>query len=174
MNSQSPAVTVDAINSVIAAAGRLGRPDVSLKALNEMSYKYSQKPNERTYRSAIIACNQAEHEKRRQRAKNSQNGAEKLKLRGTIGESGVDPLSFEWWEASLSLLRRMKEDSIQPSIQTYSSVISACEAAGEWQRAVGILSSMTKTNDVACQPNLYCLNACLAALEKGGGKSKFY
>ena len=63
--SQVPTVTVDAINSIIAAAGRCGRPDVSVKILNEISPKYFLKPNERSYRSAIIACNQAEHEKRR-------------------------------------------------------------------------------------------------------------
>lgn len=73
----------------------------------------------------------------------------------------------------------MKEDDIQPSLQAYSSVVSACEAAGAWQRAIGVLKTMpsfapilgdTDANAVgAYEPaNLYCLNAAIAACEKGG------
>ena len=141
-----------------------------------MNSKYSIQPNERTYRSAIVACNQAEHEKLRQRTKNIISRDDHTDIDNTSGEVGAeqevndvsdDQLSLQWWEAALSLLRRMKEDCVQPSIQTYSSVISACEAAGQWQRAIGILSSMTRTEDVTCQPNLFCFNAALAACEKG-------
>jgi pentatricopeptide repeat protein len=174
---QTAAVSVDAINSAIAAAGRCGRPDIAVKTLNEMNFKYSLKPNERTYRSAIVACNQAEHEKRRNRTRTVESSEKdvdndgRLKAGGgrevEVDEAKDDPLSFEWWEAALSLFRRMKEDQIQPSIQTYSSVISACEAAGQWQRAIGILRSMTETKDTICQPNLFCFNAALAACEKG-------
>ena len=46
--------SVDCVNSVIAAAGRKGRPDIAIKILNEMTSKYSVAPNERTYRSAIV------------------------------------------------------------------------------------------------------------------------
>ena len=164
-NSNVPTVTIDAINSIIAAAGRCGRPDVSVKILNEIASKYFLKPNERSYRSAIIACNQAEHERRRH--KNKQDESEQYDTNFEPydeTENTTDEFSFSWWEVAVSLFRRMREDRIEPSMQTYSSVISACEAAGQWQRAIGILGSMSKDESKA---NLYCFNAALAACEKG-------
>ena len=78
----------------------------------------------------------------------------------------------------------MKEqEGLTPDVQTYSSAISACEAAGEWQRAIGVLSSMSDgaagaaeatngaanaTSSLATPLNLYCFNAAIAACEKGG------
>lgn len=161
-----PTVTVDAINSIIAAAGRCGRPDVSVKVLNEITSKYFLKPNERSYRSAIIACNQAEHERRRHKTRQDEadHCDTNFEPGDEITESTIDQFSFSWWEAAVSLFRRMREDKIEPSMQTYSSVISACEAAGQWQRAIGILGSMNQDESKA---NLYCFNAALAACEKG-------
>jgi pentatricopeptide repeat domain-containing protein 1 len=124
-----------------------------------MPLRYAVEPVELSYRLAIIACNQAEHRERK-------NGA-------PIGSG------FKWWECALSLLRRMKEDGVKPSLQTISSVVSSCEAAGEWQRAIGVLKSMPpfssllgresmQEDDSHERPNLYCLNAAISACEKGG------
>jgi pentatricopeptide repeat protein len=143
--------------------------------LNEMKSKYNIVPNERSFRSAIIACNQAEHEKRRRRNKiltlnREQFGKECHSMKEEALQPD-DPLSLQWWEAALSLFRRMKEAGLIPSIHSSSSVIAACEAAGQWQRAIGILQSMTETctnGDIdRPKPNLYCYNAALAACEKG-------
>jgi len=155
-----PLVSVEAINSVIASAGRNGRPDVSLCILNDMAKNYSVAPDTRSFRSAIMACNQAEHARQR------------LKSR-SLERIDVPPESeshLQWWEAALSLLRRMSESKpkLTPDIQTYSSVISVCEAAGKWQRALGILRFMSSKNSVGPLPNLYCFNAAIAACEKGG------
>lgn len=57
----------------------------------------------------------------------------------------------------------MKESGLSPDIQTYTSVISACEAAGEWQRALGLLQEIPEE-----EKNLYCFNAAISACEKGG------
>jgi len=74
----------------------------------------------------------------------------------------------------------MKEDDIKPSLQTFSSCVSACEAAGQWQRALGVLELMPYENggdDEEIEKmdatrlvtsNLYCLNAAISACEKGG------
>jgi pentatricopeptide repeat domain-containing protein 1 len=59
----------------------------------------------------------------------------------------------------------MREAEIRPSVQAYSSVVSSCEAAGKWQRAIGVLQSMREEGEI---PNLYCLNAAISACEKGG------
>jgi len=160
--------SVDALNSLIAAAGRSARPDIAIKILNE-SAKYSVTPNDRSYRSAIVACNQAEHEKRRQRRRKerlSDSSLVQVDKRHKPAFNDDDPLSLQWWEAALSLFRRMKEEGLTPDVQTYSSVISACEATGQWQRAVGILKSMT--SDKTLPPNKFCFNAAIAACEKGG------
>ena len=119
-------VSVKAINSVISACGRRSRPDVAVQILNDMATMCGVEPEEASYRLAIIACNQAEHrEKYRRQTTSYSNGPE-----------------IKWWECALSLLRRMNEDGLKPSMQTVSSVVSACEAAGEWQRALGVLKSI--------------------------------
>ena len=139
-----------AVNSLITACGRGGRPDMALKLLNDMKSRYGVEPNEISYRSAAIACNQAQHETRRRQAQ------------GLEPRIGSAKQLLQWWECSLSLLRRMKEDGLKPDAQTCSSIISACEAAGEWQRALGVL------RDGPDELNLYCFNAAISACEKGG------
>ncbi len=151
-SKQRGLVSISAINSVIRACSRDARPDVAVQLLNDMETKYNISPNETTYRLAIIACNHAEHRERRQR-------------RNTSAASNNNPLDFQWWECSLSLLRRMREDGIRPSVQAYSSAVSSLEAAGQWQRAIGVLQSMREDGEI---PNLYCLNAAISACEKGG------
>jgi pentatricopeptide repeat domain-containing protein 1 len=169
MNGGNPKTSVDAVNSVIAAAGRDGRPDEAIRILNEMG-KYGVVPNERTYRSVVVACNQAEHEKRRQRQRQYRLKDSSILQSGRRDQPAFqddDPINLQWWEAALSLFRRMKEEDLTPDIQTYSSVISACEAAGQWQRAIGVLRFMM-SDDASQKPNKFCFNAAIAACEKGG------
>jgi len=135
-------------------------------------------PNRRSYRCAIIVCNQAEHERRRQirRRRDRELALESEKGANRPGEALLensafaDDSDFQWWECALSLLRRMQEAGLTPDVQIYSSAISACEAAGQWQRALGVLQSMMKTKTLgeASPPNLYCFNAAISACEKGG------
>ena len=150
-------VSAKAMNAVISACGRRSRPDVAVRILNDMKTMCGVEPEEASYRLAIIACNQAEHRG-------------KYRSLITIGPE------LKWWECALSLLRRMKEDGLKPSMQTISSVVSACEAAGEWQRALGVLQSIfpllgegeMDQMGIPELPNLYCINAAIAACEKGG------
>ena len=168
ISSQRGVVSLKAINSVIGACGRSGRADMAVEILNEMTTKYGVRPNEVSYRLSIIACNQAEHSEMRMRQKNHDS-------------SNTTP-ELKWWECALSLLRRMKEDDIKPSLQTFSSCVSACEAASEWQRALGVLELMPLFSSLGgndeeiekmdaarlITSNLYCLNAAISACEKGG------
>ena len=131
---------------------------MALRILNEMQFQFGVLPDEITYRSAAIACNQAEHEKRRRLTSG-------LEPRYNFDYKGN---GLQWWECALSLLRRMKEDGLQADPQTYSSVISACETAGEWQRALGVLRDMMSSNLGFSRLNLYCFNAAISACEKGG------
>lgn len=140
--------SIVAVNSLIAACGRGGRADLSVELLNEME-QFGVKPDQLSYRNAIIACNQAEHERLRS-----------LQLQSPRAEED----SFGWWECGISLLRRMKESGLTPDRQTLSSAISACESAGEWQLALEILQTAMDEND---DLNLFCFNAALAACEKG-------
>jgi pentatricopeptide repeat domain-containing protein 1 len=167
MNGANPKASVDAVNSVIAAAGRVGKPDEAIRILNDMG-KYGVVPNERTYRSVIVACNQAEHQKRRQEKRNNRRkGSLISNQKNKQTDNYDDHLDLQWWEAALSLFRRMKEENLTPDAQIYSSVISACESAGQWQRAIGILGAMMNGED-GQKPNLFCFNAAIAACEKGG------
>lgn len=157
---ESNSVSLPAFNALIAACGRAGQPSVALRLLNDMESVFGIAPDERSYRNAMIACNQAEHDKRRC-----------LRL-GLHRQPYDDESHFQWWEGALSLLRRMKESGLQPDPQTYSSAISACEAAGQWQRALGVLHSMINEEREEARGNsrlnLYCFNAAVSACEKGG------
>ena len=157
-NQDGGVVSVAAMNTVIRASGRSSRPDIAVQLLNDMPGKYRVTPDELSYRLAIIACNQAEHQEMRSRTTPDSHG-------------------LTWWQCALSLLRRMREDDIKPSLQAYSSAISACEAAGQWQRALGVLQMMPAFSSLLgvdqegadTEPaNLFCLNAAISACEKGG------
>jgi pentatricopeptide repeat domain-containing protein 1 len=62
----------------------------------------------------------------------------------------------------------MREDGLIPDVATFSATISACEAAGEWQRALGVLQMMMDDNENGNDLlNIYCFNAAISACEKG-------
>lgn len=48
------------------------------------------------------------------------------------------------WEQALALREAMREDQIDPSMQTYIALMGACSVAGEWQRAIGLLAEAQK------------------------------
>lgn len=154
-------VPVAAINSLISACSRCGRPDMALRIFHNMEKDYKVSPDMTTYRSAAIACNEAQHKQRRWLEKGVQPQFDFTN----------DANGMQWWECALSLLRRRRENGIEPDALTYSAVICACEAAGEWQRALGVLDSMMKEtagSDDATRLNIYCFNGALSACEKGG------
>lgn len=149
-------ISINAVNALISACGRSGRADMAVKLLNEMPVRFQCIPDAQTYKFAIIACNQAEKRRKRQ----EKRGVARVATKG----------SLQWWEVALSLLRRMKEDGLSPDKQVYSSVISACESDGQWQRALGVLRSMSVTagGEIPTPPNLFCFNSAIAACQKGG------
>ena len=159
----SPQLPIGAVNSLLAACGRGGRADMAMEILYELE-QYGLNADERSYQSTIIACNQAEHEFRRSHCRTQETDDEDCRLER----------DFAWWECAISLLQRMQESGLQPNTLTLSSSISACEAAGEWQVALGILQSamgeeVRKAEDTSSHGlNLYCFNAAIAACEKGG------
>jgi pentatricopeptide repeat domain-containing protein 1 len=111
-----------------------------------------------------MACNQAQHG-------NKVFGSDFDEKFDSCNEGGQH---IEWWEISLALLNRMVDEGLTPDVQTYSSVISACEAAGQWQRALGVLQTIIAQDDPnhagkdAVSLNPYCWNAAISACEKGG------
>jgi len=152
-------ISVASLNALIAACGRNGKPDLSLELLSCMERRYGVGPDSRSYRNAAIACNKAQHEELRSAIKDTGSH-----------QSGLQR-AYKWWECALALLRRMREEGILPDVATYSATISACESAGEWQRALGVLQTMLddENDDDSDQSvlNLYCFNAAISACEKG-------
>lgn len=116
----------------------------------------------------MIACNKAQHAETAYKSKLGVGGDDDESDEETDGE-----YVLQWWECSLALYRRMTEDGLKPDVQTHSSIISSCEAAGEWQRALGVLQqiidlSQDQSDNEPPSLNLYCWNAALSACEKGG------
>lgn len=146
---------MESINSLIAACGRVQRPDLALEVITSMESRYGVHPDSRSYRNAAIACNKAQHDELRLSVP-------------TLSFFTEEKSIYKWWECALSLLRRMREDALVPDVATFSATISACEAAGEWQRALGVLQMMM--DDVEQDDrllNIYCFNAAISACEKG-------
>jgi len=167
-------ISVSTVNAVISACGRNNRACEAVEIINKMKSELNIDPNERSYRSAIMACNQAEHQNHRMVASHHVLSARTPPQReeedfgcDDIGMAGIgrEDLTLQWWECALSLLRRMTEESLLPDLQIYSSVISACGVAGKWQRAIGVLKMMEDEGRI--KPNLYCINAAMSACEKG-------
>lgn len=152
---------IAALNSLIASCGRKDRADMSIDVLLEIE-EVGLMPDQRTYRNAIIACNNAEHAYRRSLQR----------LASADSEKRPSPPEVEWWERACWLLRRMKSNGLKPDTPTISSAISACEAAGQWQVALEILQSAMDDEDRDKSASnstlsLYCFNAAIAACEKG-------
>jgi pentatricopeptide repeat protein len=150
---KSMSLPAASLNSLIAACGRGKRPDLAFEVLGTMESRYGVRPDTRSYRNAAIACNKAQHDQ----------------IRHDMFSPG--PGGVEWWECALSSMRRMREEGLIPDLATFSATISACEAAGEWQRALGVLQAMMDDdNDLEGDGtllNLYCFNAAISACEKG-------
>ena len=159
-----PHISIVALNALIAACGRGGRPDLSLALFNDISSRYGLQPDSRSYRSAIIACNQAQHAQ-------GFYGADDVLQNNQSNYNDRRERVVEWWECSLALYRRMTEEGLTPDVQTHSSIISSCQAAGEWQRALWVLQTIMDRSEGTPSPsilNIYCWNAALSACEKGG------
>lgn len=148
-----------ALSSLIGACGRCGRPDMAMTVLNEIEACGIQ-TDERCYRSAIVACNQAEH-KAHLEQKRTPNGR-------SIGLK--DDRGFEWWECAVSLIYRMKKRGLIPEGQSYTSAISACEVTGQWQEALKLLQTLLDDDETGQTNslNLYCFSAAISACSKGG------
>jgi pentatricopeptide repeat domain-containing protein 1 len=66
---------------------------------------------------------------------------------------------------AIELLERMKGSStVQPTVATYTSVITCCARAGQWAKALELLSELTVRG---LEPTSTVFNACISACEKG-------
>ena len=67
-------------------------------------------------------------------------------------------------EAALQIFKDMVARNCERNVITYSSLISACEKAGEWQVAVRLFNEMHRDG---CRPNVVTYNALVAACAQG-------
>lgn len=156
---RAKSISTASLNALIAACGRCGRPDLSIEIISTMERRYGACPDPRSYRNAAIACNKAQHDEL------------PLTVSDFDSVESQPSTGSQWWECALALLRRMREDMLIPDVATYSATISACESAGEWQRALGVLQTMIDDDahlgEDGSLLNLYCFNAAISACEKG-------
>jgi pentatricopeptide repeat domain-containing protein 1 len=68
------------------------------------------------------------------------------------------------------LLSDMEQAGVAPNVITYSSAITACDRAGEWQQALLLLKHMTDV--AAVQPNAITYSAVMSALARKGRYSE--
>lgn len=172
-------VSLVAVNSLIASCGHGGRPDMAVGIFNQLE-TYGLKPDQVSYRNAIIACSQASHKQHRKSNETPEElSIERPNWNKNKSSTSKQPKArmLEWWESALTLYRRMTEDGFH-DIAALSSTISACEAAGRWQVALRILQMALdeeprRNTDPraprATEPflNLYCFNAAISACQKG-------
>ena len=94
------------MNAVISACGRNNRACEAVEIINKMKSELNTDPNERSYRSAIMACNQAEHQNHRMVASHHVLSAQTPPERDEedfgcddIGMAGIgrEDLTLQWW-----------------------------------------------------------------------------
>lgn len=68
-------------------------------------------------------------------------------------------------EAALQVFDDMRERGCERNVITYSSLICACERAGQWQLALRLFEDMQRDG---CRPNVVTCNALLSACAQGG------
>lgn len=67
-------------------------------------------------------------------------------------------------EAALQIFEDMVARGCERNVITYSSLISACEKAGQWRLALQLFSEMHRDG---CKPNVVTHNALIAACGQG-------
>jgi pentatricopeptide repeat domain-containing protein 1 len=67
-------------------------------------------------------------------------------------------------------LKDMEQAGVSPNVITYSSAITACDRAGEWQQALQLQKHMTDV--AAVQPNAITYSAVMSALARKGRYSE--
>ncbi|KAK3249083.1 hypothetical protein CYMTET_41480 [Cymbomonas tetramitiformis] len=58
----------------------------------------------------------------------------------------------------------MKRAGVEPNVITYSSLISACEKGGQWEKALEVFAGMKKAG---VEPNVITYSSLISACEKG-------
>ncbi|CAE8713392.1 unnamed protein product, partial [Polarella glacialis] len=67
-------------------------------------------------------------------------------------------------QVALQVLELMLAQCVEVNVFHYNSAISACEKAGEWQRASSVLSIMSVAG---VMPNVVSYSTCMSSCEKG-------
>ena len=70
----------------------------------------------------------------------------------------------EWYKC-LQLLREERSLGLEPTQYTYSTVISACEKAAQWEHAIEVLDMLKR--DGGARANVIVYNGVISACEKG-------
>ena len=127
----------------------------------------------------VVSYNAAAHAcvgDRRHGGRNRINGADTAKPTSGPEEEG--------WALVLGLMAEMREEGIEPDGFTYTTAITACGKAGQWERALDLLDDMggvhpqqrqqqQKEEDGVCvgvgiAPDVAAINAAISACARAG------
>ncbi len=68
----------------------------------------------------------------------------------------------------MEIYQTMMNEGCERSVITYSSLISACEKAGQWQMALKVFEKMAAEQ---CRPNTVTFNSLITACAQGAASS---
>lgn len=99
--------------------------------------------------------------------------------RGSGGDDAKPPGSDEeGWVLVLGLMAEMRAEGVAPDAFTFTTAITACGKAGQWERALGLLEEMEgvwqtpeeggQHSPVAIAPNVAAINAAISACARAG------
>lgn len=71
------------------------------------------------------------------------------------------------WALVLGLMSEMRSKGLAPDVFTYSTAITACGKAGQWERALMLLGEM-ETGQEKLAPDVISINAAIAACGRAG------
>lgn len=115
-----------------------------------------------SYNAAAHACVN-DDDTDRQRSQSSRNN------NGFDNDHGKDIRSSrdagrqeQGWSLVLGLMSEMRAEGLTPDCFTFSTAITACGRAGQWERALSLLDEMGTQREELC-PSIFAINAAIAA-----------
>ncbi|CAM9959516.1 unnamed protein product, partial [Ectocarpus sp. 8 AP-2014] len=164
-------------SAAITACGNCGEWRRALALLRVMR-EQGVPPNVVSYNAAAHAC-VGDQRKLGETRMNGNNGVAEPRGRAAEEEKEGEEEEEEGWALVLGLMEEMRAEGVAPDVFTFTTAITACGKAGQWERALDLLEEMGGGGDgddrlrrrrtgVLIAPDVASINAAISACARAG------
>ncbi|CAM9882463.1 unnamed protein product [Ectocarpus sp. 12 AP-2014] len=179
MSPPAPAAVrpdVFSYSAAITACGNCGEWRRALALLRVMR-EQGVPPNVVSYNAAAHAC-VGDQRKIGETRTNGNNGVAEPRGRAAEEEEEEEE-EEEGWALILGLMEEMRAEGVAPDVFTFTTAITACGKAGQWERALDLLEEMggggggddglrRRRTGVPIAPDVASINAAISACARAG------